>query len=266
MTDTRLGRDELLITCEHGGNRIPAAYRELFAPYRTLLDSHRGYDIGALTLARDYARALSVPLVYATVSRLLVDLNRSPYHPRVYSPVTRRLPRAEVQAIASRHYVPYRREVERRVVDAAAAGRRLLHLSVHSFTPVLAGDRRRADVGLLFDPRRKPELALSTAWQSELHHAGAGLVARRNYPYRGSADGLTTYLRRRYPAHVYVGIELEVNQRYPLGDAATWRLLRRLLVDTFARSWAELRQQERGRARPAQRAKSAAPAYAFNGL
>ena len=36
---------------------------------------------------------------------------------------------------------------------------------------------------------------------------------RRNSPYRGTADGLTTALRRRYPANRYIGIEVEMNQR-----------------------------------------------------
>jgi len=34
-------RDFLLITCEHGGNRIPARYRPLFRGAGKLLDSHQ---------------------------------------------------------------------------------------------------------------------------------------------------------------------------------------------------------------------------------
>jgi hypothetical protein len=36
---------------------------------------------------------------------------------------------------------------------------------------------------------------------------------RRNYPYLGRSDGLTTYLRRRFDRDRYVGVEIEVNQR-----------------------------------------------------
>jgi hypothetical protein len=49
---------------------------------------------------------------------------------------------------------------------------------------------------------------------------------RRNRPYRGAADGLTTHLRRKLGPR-YLGIELEVSQRFfaadgsPRGDAAT---------------------------------------------
>ena len=40
---------------------------------------------------------------------------------------------------------------------------------------------------------------------------------RFNYPYLGKADGLTTYLRKKFPAN-YTGIELEINQKYATGN------------------------------------------------
>jgi hypothetical protein len=36
---------------------------------------------------------------------------------------------------------------------------------------------------------------------------------RRNAPYRGDSDGLTSALRRERSAERYLGIELELNQR-----------------------------------------------------
>ena len=47
---------------------------------------------------------------------------------------------------------------------------------------------------------------------------------RRNAPYRGNADGLTTALRRELPASRYEGIELELNQRL-IASAAQRRAL-----------------------------------------
>ena len=41
-------RDALIITCEHGGNEVPAAYAPLFAGHEALLPTHRGWDAGAL--------------------------------------------------------------------------------------------------------------------------------------------------------------------------------------------------------------------------
>jgi predicted N-formylglutamate amidohydrolase len=224
---------KLLITCEHGGNRIPAPYRPLFAKMRPALQSHRGYDPGALALARDLARAFDAELVYSTTSRLLVELNRSPNHKQLFSEATRALPPADRERLLARYYRPYREWVEAQVAATVESGDDLVHISSHSFTPKLHGEVRRADVGLLYDPGRESERDLCLTWQSEIRQAASNLVVRRNYPYRGSADGLTTHLRKRYPGGRYTGVEIEVNQKHTLGDGERWRALRNLLVDSL---------------------------------
>jgi len=226
-----LRRVQLLITCEHGGNRVPARYRQAFAGAGPALASHRGHDPGALVLARELARRLHAPLYFATTSRLLIELNRSPDHPALFSRYSRRLPAAARQEIRRRYYEPYRRAVEEHVRSALRRGGRIVHVSSHSFTPRLKGRVREADVGLLFDPRRAGEVALGERWRQALQQLQPRLRVRRNYPYRGWADGLTTYLRTRFGERSYVGIELEVNQKFPRGDPARWRSLRRSLID-----------------------------------
>lgn len=223
----------LLITCEHGGNRIPARYRPLFSRFRAQLESHRGYDPGALELARDFATAYGAELVYSTTSRLLVELNRSAGHPQLLSQATRDLSLDERERLLEGYYRPYRTSVEEQVRAATRRGERLLHLSCHSFTPRLAGVVRNADVGLLYDPHRARERSLCRAWECAIEAADPRLVVRRNYPYRGSADGLTTHLRRLHPDARYAGVEIEVNQKHVVGDRARWRELRTVLVETL---------------------------------
>jgi predicted N-formylglutamate amidohydrolase len=223
----------LVITCEHGGNRIPASYRALFRGRRALLESHRGYDPGALAMARDLARAFGAPLVTSTISRLLVDLNRSIGHPRLFSEPIRACP-AELRAtIVERYYQPYRAKIEALVMRSVSHGRRVIHLSSHSFTPELDGKVRRADVGLLYHPGRRAEAALCDRWKVSLAALAPQLRVRRNYPYAGKGDGLTSHLRRRFPQASYVGIELEVNQAIVLAAGRRWTALRRTLIDSF---------------------------------
>ena len=224
----------LLVTCEHGGNRVPSRWRALFAGHEALLASHRGLDIGSLEVARRMAAAFGAPLVAARTTRLLVDLNRSRGHPRLFSPVTRPLRRAERDRILARHYEPYRREVETSVARQVAAGRRVLHVSSHSFTPELDGEVRDADVALLYDPSRRAERRFCDAWHAALAAADPALRVRRNYPYPGKADGLTTHLRRLFPGNRYLGIELEVNQRHPLAGGTSWRRLQRSVIAALA--------------------------------
>jgi len=228
-----LSTDCFLITCEHGGNRIPAGYRPLFRGHEALLDSHRGYDPGALVMARELARAFGAPLVASTVSRLVVDLNRSIGHPRCFSTATRGAPRSLRAEIVERHYLPYRTEVERLVGRSVSRGRRVIHVASHSFTPELDGRVRSADVGLLYDPGRHTEVDLCARWKASLLEMAPQLRVRRNYPYAGKGDGLTRYLRMHFPPGAYVGIELEVNQGIVLAAGRRWPRLRRVLIDSL---------------------------------
>jgi predicted N-formylglutamate amidohydrolase len=226
--------DRFLITCEHGGNRIPFRYRRLFQGHEALLDSHRGYDAGALAVASDLAAALRAPLFKSTVSRLLIDLNRSPGHARLYSDITRATPPAMREEIRRRHYLPYRQRVEEWIESVVSKGERVVHISSHSFTPVLDGEVRKADVGLLYDPARPGELDLCRCWGKALKQLAPALRVRRNYPYRGKSDGLTRWLRQRFPAPSYVGIELEINHQWALRGGAAWLDLRRKLRQSLA--------------------------------
>ncbi len=226
-------RQALLVTCEHGGNRIPPGYRSRFRRSRRLLASHRGYDPGASTMAKALALRLGGTLVVATVSRLLVDLNRSLGHPQVFSEITRNLPAAVRTAIVERHYLPHRREIEHQVECAVAQGQRVVHIAAHSFTPELDSRVRRADVGLLYDPARESEVALCAGWKAAILARDPSLTVRRNYPYAGKADGLTKHLRRRFPVDAYVGIELEINQRIVFAAGRRFATVRETLGEAL---------------------------------
>jgi predicted N-formylglutamate amidohydrolase len=225
--------DYFLITCEHGGKRIPPRYGSLFAGFEVLLRSHRGYDPGALTVARELAKALAAPLFVSTTSRLLIDLNRSIGHPRLYSEVTRDVPVALRREILEQRYLPYRNRVETHIGEAIARGKRVIHLSSHSFTPVLDGAIRNADIGLLYDPARSGERELCRRWQTELRARAPALKVRRNFPYSGTSDGFTAYLRRRFPADAYIGIELEINQKHVFSGGREWRAMRSQLIEAL---------------------------------
>ena len=215
--------DAFLITCEHGGNRIPTAYRPLFHGLQPLLDTHRGYDPGALRMAGDLAAAFGAPLVSSTVSRLLVDLNRSVGHRQLFSAATRGVPRTVRETILAQHYRPWR----------------VLHISSHSFTPELDGEVRTADIGLLYDPARHGERELSARWKNALSSLSPALRVRRNYPYAGKGDGLTSYLRSRFAPTTYVGIELEVNQQIVFETSRRWTQVRRQLIDSLRSACAD---------------------------
>jgi predicted N-formylglutamate amidohydrolase len=218
-----------VVTCEHARNAVPPGLRPLFRGRSRLLAGHEGYDRGALDFARLLARALQAPLFAGTVTRLVVDLNRSPGHRALHSPEVRALPEFDRQEIVRNYHSRYRQAVETEVAARVASGARVCHFSCHSFTPVRDGVARNADIALLYDPARARE----RAWCGWLREAlaGLGLRVRRNYPYRGVSDGFTTALRRRHPEAAYAGIEIEINQALL---RAGWPRLRRTLVQRLA--------------------------------
>ena len=226
--------DRLFITCEHAGNVVPAKYEPLFANHRHLLPTHRGWDPGALILARELAARFSAPLHFEETTRLLVDLNRSVGTPDLHSEATRHLSLAERREILAAYYHPHRRTIAAAVTKLVATGDRIVHIASHSFTPELHGHVRSADIGLLYDPSRPGEVAFASRWLEALKKKAPALRLRRNYPYLGRSDGVAQALRRQHPPGAYVGIELEVNQRYVEAGGPAWPKLRRTLVETLA--------------------------------
>ena len=213
----------LVLSCEHGGNHVPARWQTLFRGAEAVLESHRGWDPGALRLARALARRLSAPLIATTVSRLLVEPNRSLGHRQLFSEFTKGLPRSERARILRRYWQAHRARVQGAVEDALRRYGRVLHVGVHSFTPVLHGEVRDVDVGVLYDPQRVRESSLCQAWIRDLRAALPDCRVRANAPYRGTSDGLTTYLRQPLGER-YLGVELEVSQGLLARAGAAGRL------------------------------------------
>lgn len=205
-----------MLSCEHGGNEIPAAYADRFASAeaRDALASHRGWDPGSIEIAERLAPLLDAPLVVQRVSRLLVECNRSIDHPRLWSEFSNGLSDVERAHVLFRHWQSHRDGV-RRAIAKVERGVRVVHVSVHTFTPVWEGKPRPTDVGLLYDPSRAEERRVAMAWQRNLTRepSARGLGVHLNRPYRGWTDGLVTALRREMPESRYLGFELEVSQR-----------------------------------------------------
>jgi predicted N-formylglutamate amidohydrolase len=219
----------LIVSCEHGENNIPKRYLPLFKNNLSLLNSHRGWDPGALILAKKIALDLSAPLFYSTTSRLLIDLNRSLHHPGLFSEFSKRADDTIRQKIINSIYIPYRTGIVEHIKKIKSATNPILHLSIHSFTNKLEGIERTADIGLLYDPSKLSEKNFCRKLKTSLEQAFPDLIIRCNYPYRGNADGFTTYLRRRFNERDYAGIEIEINQKHVVSDNVVWSEIKKKL-------------------------------------
>jgi predicted N-formylglutamate amidohydrolase len=200
---------QIILSCEHAGNKVPPRYQSLFAASRNILSTHRAYDIGIAPIASVMHKLLACPLCQYDNTRLLINVNRSSGR-SLFSEFSRPLPQAEKQHLIDAYYMPYRNRLYQ-MVGKKAANAQMLHLSLHSFSPVLKGNERTADIGILYDPSRQSELQFACDLRQCLK-SQTGLRIRRNYPYLGRSDGMTSWLRRQFQETKYLGIEIECNQ------------------------------------------------------
>ncbi len=219
--------ETFLITCEHASNAVPKTWEHCFAGHGAVLETHRAWDPGAAHLARALGVALQVAPRMGEVTRLLVDLNRREEHPKVHSEFTPNQVKAQLVA---QYHRPWREAVKSIAIDSAKAGRPVLHLSCHSFTPVLDGKERQAEIGLLYDPARHSEAAFSHELRKRLKFSLPGWRIRMNYPYRGTSDGVTSWLRESLTDEAYTGIEIELNQAFAAKPAKEWAHARKALT------------------------------------
>jgi predicted N-formylglutamate amidohydrolase len=213
-----------LITCEHAGNTVPSNYAHLFDGKEEVLLSHRGWDPGAVQVAEMLSRKLSAPYYICETTRLLVEPNRSLHSESLFSEFSRSLNENEKDQVLKEFYHPHRNAVEEFI---RVSPNPILHLSIHSFTPVWNGIERDVDLGLLFDPERTNEAAFCEMCRDRLFHSLGGINIKFNEPYKGIDDGFTTYLRMRFDNDHYLGIEIEINQRF-VGSETMERVAREL--------------------------------------
>lgn len=215
----------LILTCEHASNKLPAAFKK--AVPAKVLKTHRAYDIGAVQVFRKLVK-FAKPEFFCEgkFSRLFVDLNRtitnksafSEYYDALEARDKSAAKKARAQATA--YWQKYRAAIEKFVGTALKSKTRvaksepeIIHLGIHSFTPELNGKVRNTDIGILYDPTRPQEHAYANVIKAEIKHLYPAMKVRFNYPYKGSSDGLTTTLRKKFGPR-YVGIEIEINQKF----------------------------------------------------
>jgi len=179
----------VLIVCDHASRRIPRALGELGMDEKGL-STHLACDIGAGELTRRVAARLEANAVLACYSRLVVDCNRHLHDPTAFLsrgdghiiPGNEGLTEQQKACRADALYWPYHRAIEEEVRRLTHGDRVPAFISIHSFTPVLDGEGRHWDVGILWDTDpRLPRPILEGLKRIP------GLVIGDNEPYSGRA-------------------------------------------------------------------------------
>lgn len=235
-----------LVTCEHGSNRVPRSLANFFQVQES--DSRcvcmDGFDVGARQVARHFATRLGCAAVEAKYSPVVIDCNRSANHRSLFSGPARQIPLEDRKRLIDEVLVAHHNRVRSLIDHQHRCGEQTIHLAIHSFAPFEPGttpgaangrcdSARRTDLGLLYDPSRTLERDLCSHWFESLYDRLPMIRVRRNYPMRGTREGLTQLLRREYPADSYLGIELQMNQAWCARELSISRHVLDGIVDSL---------------------------------
>ncbi len=224
-----------LVSCEHASSALPERWTHIFEQAKELVDTHRGWDPGALELARAIADALGVkPHVYSW-SRLLIEPNRSQHHPKLFSEISKNLTDEQKKELIDLYWSPHRNQIRKEIQKEKSIQKRVIHISVHTFTPEWDGAIRNVDIGLLYDPKRNSEQQFCRKWKSQIEEGFPDFKIRMNQPYSGSSDGLTTALRKEFTDDEYTGVEIEVNQKYWYESKTVWKSISEKLAGSVSK-------------------------------
>lgn len=200
----------ILLVCDHASRRFPAALGTMGLD-PVALRCHLALDIGAAALTERLANALSVTAVLCQYSRLVVDCNRQLMDPGAFLEFgdgiivagNRNLHPEEKKARADEIYWPYHNAIASQVERLQSVGRRPIIVAVHSFTPVLNGESRPWEIGVLWDTDRMT----AEIFVHDLREAG--FHVGDNEPYSGkSPQDFTLDHHAELIGLPHVGIEI----------------------------------------------------------
>ncbi len=224
LTDTVLAPDEpapfiilnsdailpVLLVCDHASNRFPRSLGTMGLDYLKRV-SHIALDIGAGAVAESLADNLGTTAVLSQYSRLIVDCNREliddsaflEYSDGVNIPGNNDLQESEKEKRASEIYWPYHNAINDQIVRLKKHGIDPIIISIHSFTPIINGNDREWEIGVLWD--KDPvtaEIFLTRLVES-------GYLVGNNKPYSGKdPEDFTIDYHAESAGLPHVGIEI----------------------------------------------------------
>ncbi|MEM6513265.1 MAG: N-formylglutamate amidohydrolase [Pseudomonadota bacterium] len=178
----------ILLVCDHASHRIPATLNSLgLDPFARRC--HLAVDIGAGAVTERLASSLGATAVLCNYSRLVVDCNRElldsgaflPYGDGIVVPGNTNLRQRQRQRRSDAIYWPYHKAIDDEIERLQRMGFAPMFVSIHSFTPVLNGESRPWQMGVLWDKDEASARVLIRGLED------AGFLVGDNEPYSGKA-------------------------------------------------------------------------------
>ncbi len=183
------GKAPVLLLCDHATRFIPRALGALGLD-EAFLTRHIAWDIGIAEVTRHLAERLDTPAMMSHFSRLIVDPNRQTDNPTlipeisdgVIVPGNRGLTEAQIEQRLATFFRPYHAAIDAQLDLMLERGPAPALISMHSFTPVMRGEERPWEIGILWN--RDPRLP-----QPLMRRLRAdGMTVGDNLPYSGADE------------------------------------------------------------------------------
>jgi len=192
------GAGPIVLVCDHASNFFPPPYDTSLNVSEADKSAHIAWDPGALGVARGLSRALDAPLVFTTVSRLIIDCNREESRADLIPCLSetteiagnRDLSPEEKSFRIGLAHRPFHAAIDRVLNERKERGLQSAVVSIHSFTPVYKGQSRPWEIGLIYETDRR----LADPVLADLAALG-DLTVGDNEPY-SPADGVYYTIRR----------------------------------------------------------------------
>ena len=178
----------LLFTSDHNGSAIPTKLKNLGVPLNELR-RHVAYDIGIDAVAHALSARFNATLIAANYSRLVIDCNRHPgsagsipsVSDNTVVPGNKNLSDDDIKSTEDEIFDAYHSSVGNRISIMRSENKNPILISLHSFTPVIGGQFRPWEIGILFkdDERLSAPLINKLREQKDLNIGD-------NKPYSGS--------------------------------------------------------------------------------
>ncbi len=185
------GASPVFLLCEHAGRAVPTSLATLGLNVDEL-DRHIAWDIGAAATARQLSVLMDAPLVLQRYSRLVIDTNRQLSAPDCIPEISDATPvpgnvGLDDAARAQRYdeiHRPLHNTVSNMLDARAVAGQPSALVTIHSFTPVFAGQVRPMSVGILYNR----DTRLAQALNDTLKQIAPDDMIAFNEPYKVDDD------------------------------------------------------------------------------
>jgi predicted N-formylglutamate amidohydrolase len=178
----------ILLVCDHASCRFPKSLGDMGLD-PVARRCHLAVDIGAGPLTERLADSLLVTSVLAQYSRLVMDCNRQLMDPSAHLeygdgivvPGNKNLHQADRDLRARTLYWPYHDAVDNQIQRLRSIGPPPAFIAIHSFTPVMNGEARPWEMGVLWDTDTRLRNIFLEGFSD------AGFRVGDNEPYSGKA-------------------------------------------------------------------------------